>query len=236
MAGGGVMAASMGLHGARAAAGAAQLGHALHAEAAAGDGVSSSGWAELAEDLSGSSGDELEGGDGGGEATTSLSLVGEGLTAVPADLAACFPGLRRLCLHGNSISSLAGLSGLSVLLDLNLSSNSIVSIADGALQGLSQLTALSLASNCLAELGGGALAGLTRLRRLSLAHNSLASLAGLAALHGGQLEQLDLRDNALASLADFSVLAGLPCLADLQVAGGAPGMCGCYTAGRWWRP
>ena len=221
MAGGGMVAVDTALHGARAGASSAQRGRARELEAAAGDGTS--GWDELAEDLSSSSGDELEGGDGGGEATTALSLVGEGLTAITAELAACFPALRRLCLHGNSISSLAGLSGLSGLQELNLSSNSIAGIADGALRGLGQLTALSLASNCLAELGGGALAGLTRLRRLSLAHNSLASLAGLAALHGGQLEQVDLRDNALASLADFSVLAGLPRLAELHVAGGAPG-------------
>jgi len=177
----------------------------------------------LAADLS-SSDDEADGsGIGGDEAATALSLVGEGLTAVPPDLPACFPALRRLCLHGNSIASVAGLVGLSALQDLNLSSNSIATLPDGAFAGLPALTSLSLAGNCLAALGPSTLAGLTRLRRLSLAHNSLASLAGLAALHGGPLERLDVRDNALASLAEFSVLAGLPRLAELQLAGGSPG-------------
>lgn len=154
---------------------------------------------------------------------TELSLVGEGLAVVPPNLAANFPALRRLCLHGNAVASLAGLGGLSGLLDLNLSSNSIAAVPPGALSALGQLTALNLASNCLSALEVGALAGLTRLRRLSLAHNSLASLGGLAALHGGPLERLDVRDNALACLADFSVLAGLPRLAELHVAGGTPG-------------
>lgn len=174
---------------------------------------------------------EEEAGSGGSvagpAASTSLSLVGDGLTAVPAGLAARYPALRRLCLHGNAIADVAGLGGLAALRDLNLSSNSIAALPDGALSGLRQLTCLSLASNCLARLGPGALAGLPRLRRLSLAHNSLASLAGLAALRGGPLQRLDVRDNALASLADFSVLAGLPRLAELLVAGGSPG------AGGW---
>ena len=65
---------------------------------------------------------------------------------------------------------------------------------------------------------------LPRLRRLSLAHNGLTSLGGLGALQGGPLEWLDVRDNALGSLAEVSVLAGLPHLAALQVAGGAPGV------------
>ena len=180
--------------------------------------------AALASDLSGSGSDddgELGGGSEG--ASTELSLVGEGLVAVPPDLAARCPTLRRLCLHGNSITSVAGLGGLAALRDLNLSSNSISHLPDGALAGLSSLTALSLASNRLAVLGGAALAGLPRLRRLTLAHNSLVSLAGLAALYGGPLEQVDVRDNALASLAEFSVLAGVPRLAELRVACGLPG-------------
>lgn len=193
---------------------------------------------ELAAVLSCSSGEEGSAADdqaggrsgaGGPAASTLLSLVGEGLAAVPADLAVRHPTLRRLCLHGNVISSVAGLAGLSALRDLNLSSNSIVLLPDGSLSGLHQLTSLSLASNCLAQLGPGALAGLPRLLRLSLAHNSLASLAGLGALRGGPLERLDVRDNALASLAEFSVLAGLPRLGELHVAGGSPG----ETVGRW---
>ena len=178
--------------------------------------------AVLAAELSGSDDDTYSSGLGD-EAHTTLSLVGEGLVAVPPDLPACFPALRQLCLHGNSIASVAGLAGLAALQELNLSSNSIAALPDGAFAGLPALTSLSLAGNCLADLGPGALAGLTRLRRLSLAHNSLASLVGLAALHGGPLERLDVRDNALASLAEFSVLAGLPRLAELQLAGGSPG-------------
>lgn len=182
--------------------------------------------AVLAAELSGSDDDTYSSGLGN-EAHTTLSLVGDGLVAVPPDLPACFPALQRLCLHGNSIASVAGLAGLTALQELNLSSNSIAALPDGAFAGLPALTSLSLAGNCLTDLGPGALAGLTCLRRLSLAHNNLASLVGLAALHGGPLERLDVRDNALASLAEFSVLAGLPRLAELQLAGGAPGGAGC---------
>jgi Leucine-rich repeat (LRR) protein len=157
------------------------------------------------------------------EEDTALSLVAEGLTAVPSNLAAGLPALRRLCLHGNVITALAGLSGLSALQDLNLSSNRIAELPPGALSGLSQLTALNLACNRLAHLAPTALAGLPRLRSLSLAHNSLPSLVALAALHGGPLQRLDIRGNALASLAEFSVLAGLPRLAELLVTGGTPG-------------
>lgn len=188
---------------------------------------------ELAAVLSCSSDEEGEGsvleqagsqrGAAGPAATTSLSLVGAGLTAVPADLAARYPALRRLCLHGNAIAGVAGLGGLAALRNLNLSSNSIAALPAGALSGLLQLTSLSLASNCLAQLEPGSLAGLPRLRRLSLAHNSLASLAGLAALRGSPLQRLDVRDNALSCLAEFSVLASLPQLAELHVTGGTPG-------------
>lgn len=185
---------------------------------------------DLAADGLGYSSEEEDGeeelgvlGGPGEAAVTALSLVGEGLTVVPPDLAARFPTLRRLCLHGNAIAAVTGLAGLTALRDLNLSSNSIATLPDGVLAGLRQLTSLSLASNCLTQLGSAALADLPRLRRLSLAHNSLASLAGLAALHGGPLERLDVRDNELACLADFSVLAGLPRLAELHIAGGSPG-------------
>jgi hypothetical protein len=170
--------------------------------------------------------DEISGSDGEVEQSAvqhSLSLVGEGLSAVPANLAAGMPALRRLCLHGNAIASLAGLSGLSALRHLNLSSNNISEVPAGALSSLGQLTALDLAGNSLQALPGTALAGLTRLRRLSLAHNCLASLKGLAALHGGPLERLDVRDNALANLSELSVLAGLPHLVELMAAGGSQG-------------
>ena len=103
-----------------------------------------------------------------------VSHVGEGLTAVPAHLAAAAPGLRSLCLHGNRIARIEGLAGLRRLADLNLSSNCIAELGAG-LAGLSALTALNLACNSLAELGGG-LAGLSALRRLNLSHNRLTSL------------------------------------------------------------
>ena len=187
---------------------AAELGGGWPPGAEPGDGGSDSG--------SGSDAEVAGGAD-------TLSLVGEGLTAVPAGLAARAPPLRRLCLHGNAIAASAGLAGLGSLRELNLSSNCIAALPDGALAGLTSLTSLSLASNGLAALGPGALAGLPRLRRLALAHNALASLAGLAPLQGGPLEWLDLRDNGLASLAELAVLAGLPRLAELRLAGAGSG-------------
>lgn len=162
----------------------------------------------------------------GADDETVMRLVGEGLTNVPANLAAGLPALRRLCLHGNAIAAVSGLSGLSALRDLDLSSNCIAELPPGALSGLGRLTALDLAGNRLTRLVPALLAGLPSLRRLSLAGNGLAFLEALAALHGGPLQRLDLRGNALASLAEFSVLAGLPRLEELLVAGGEPGTWG----------
>lgn len=169
----------------------------------------------------GDSGDEGgDGGEAGGAGASSLSLVGEGLTAVPPGLATRFPALRRLNLHGNAIAVVAGLDGLAALQELHLSCNCLAALPDGAFSGLHRLTSLSLASNSLAELSPAALAGLPSLRSVNLAHNSLTCLAWLAALHGGPLQRLDLRNNCLASLAELSVLAGLPRLTELQLAGG----------------
>lgn len=159
-------------------------------------------------------------------ATRHYSRVGEGLTAVPADLLH-LSSLRSLCLHGNSISSLegAGLSRLTRLTDLNLSSNALTSPL--GLAGCTALRRLDLSSNRLPGVGG--LGGLVRLERLLLAHNFISDLGGLRDLSGGALQVLDLRDNCIASLQQLSALAGCVGLRTLLLAGGCPGNPVCAT-------
>lgn len=71
--------------------------------------------------------------------------------------------LRRLCLHGNRLSSLEGLSHLTALRELVLSSNAVPAIG-GTLSGLASLRTLDLTSNLLTAAEG--LSGLSALQHL----------------------------------------------------------------------
>ncbi|BDA41828.1 probable centriolin at N-terminal half [Coccomyxa sp. Obi] len=149
-----------------------------------------------------------------------ISKVGEGLQSlkqiVPLLMA---DNVHSLCLHCNEISKIECLSHLQALRDLNLSANAITNIE--GLQNLRSLRSLNLASNRIQNLNG--LQGLSQLQSLNLAHNFISTLSGLTALQGGQLQRLDLRDNLIGSLQELAVLAGLPNLRELLLAGGSPG-------------
>lgn len=83
-----------------------------------------------------------------------LSRVAEGITSiesVPKLVTA--RGLQSLCLHGNSITRIAGLTHLTALQELVLSCNAISSIGNG-LRSLQQLQKLDLTSNRLTSTDG----------------------------------------------------------------------------------
>jgi hypothetical protein len=149
-----------------------------------------------------------------------VSCVAAGLVSIgQVPRLASLTGLKRLCLHGNSITRVDSLSGLCALLELNLSSNAIANIEPTSLRGLSRLTSLDLASNRLHAVQG--LEGLSSLANVNLSYNYLTSIAGLSALAGpsNSLKQLNLRYNQLQQLQSFSVLVGCVGLRWLQVAG-----------------
>ena len=98
------------------------------------------------------------------EDLSQLSCVAMGLTSITAA-----PGigtamdLRQLCLHENRIASLDGLAHLTALRTLELSSNSLTTVAQG-LAALTGLRSLQLTANLLTETDG--FGGLVCLRHL----------------------------------------------------------------------
>lgn len=163
-----------------------------------------------------------EAGTGSAAAVESVSCIGQGLTSCLQVAQLQQPQqaqrLVSVCLHGNSITRIEGLSHLRNLQELNLSSNALATL-DG-LQGLSSLMILNLASNRLAgELRG--LEGLTNLVHLNLSYNGLTGLSGLAALQGpnSKLRVLNVKHNLLNSMQPLTVLMGCPGLRELAVSG-----------------
>ena len=155
-----------------------------------------------------------------------------------------------LCLHGNRLKDLQGLSAFCSLETLNLSSNCLEGrdLQQG-LTSLTKLTALNLASNRISCLGG--LPVLASLKLLNLGHNFLASLKSFADSTGQAgdslpianedahpprqqqqaLHELDLRDNLLPSLLEIQHLQGLSNLKQLHCQGGSPGNAFCSKPG-----
>ncbi|CAL8460859.1 g390 [Coccomyxa elongata] len=80
------------------------------------------------------------------------------------------------------------------------------------LSHLQALRDLNLSANAITDIEG--LQNLRSLTSLNLASNRI---------QGGQLHRLDLRDNLISSLQELAVLAGLPNLRELLLAGGSPG-------------
>lgn len=114
---------------------------------------------------------------------------------------ACASVLENLDLSENEIISLPdnGFSGLRSLEELHLQNNAISTVGDRALAGLTSLKTLNLSSNCLVALPPELFQSSRDLRRLYLHNNSLSVLApGL--LEGmDQLQVLDLSRNELSS-------------------------------------
>ncbi|KAF5839521.1 hypothetical protein DUNSADRAFT_592 [Dunaliella salina] len=168
------------------------------------------------------------------EPLESISLIGRGLTSCSQVPELQHPTLTSVCLHGNDITSTEGISHLTRLQHLNLSSNAVNSLE--GVQGLPSLTTLNLSSNRLA----GALPplrGLPNLTHLNLSYNGLTSLQGLHALlshspptavhashlaplpHTHPLRKLNLKHNLISSVQAFGVLVHFPALQELSLGG-----------------
>ena len=120
---------------------------------------------------------------------TSLDLLGNNITILPADI----------------------FSGLAELTRLDLSYNSITALPPGIFTGLTGLTSLYLLGNNITILPADIFSGLAELTDLRLSYNDIITLpadifSGLA-----ELTSLDLDENAITTLPDdiFSGLAGL---------------------------
>lgn len=132
---------------------------------------------------------------------------------------ALLPQLQKLTIHNNTIGTLAYLSNLSALSELDLSGSRFPSedlsvLANlprltrltmencglstiAAMTDIQNLTYLDLSSNTLRNLD--ALSSMTTLTELDLSHNAVTNLSALSTL--GNLEKLDVSFNALTSLA-----------------------------------
>nr|XP_053629792.1 chondroadherin-like protein [Cherax quadricarinatus] len=108
------------------------------------------------------------------DAAPSARCVGVGVNVVPILFN---PGLRRLNLARNSISSVdEALVFLDKLEELDLSHNLLISVGSGNFKAQSALLELRLAHNNLTSLTTGAFRGLVDLSTLDLSHNGLTDL------------------------------------------------------------
>jgi Leucine-rich repeat (LRR) protein len=156
---------------------------------------------------------------------TTLSLFNKYLTSEEAlqivqAVAQQGAPLRTLDLSSNHISVLSegALSGLSQLISLDLSSNQISDLSDGVLGGVSQLTSLDLGSNKISDLSEGMFRGLSQLTVLYLHGNQISVLSDGALGKLSQLISLDLSDNQINLLSE-SMFSGLNQLASLDLIG-----------------
>lgn len=141
-----------------------------------------------------------------------VDLSGLGLAALPLkDLCRTCPGLRRLFLDENVLSSLDGLEALPNLEELSVARNAIQRVS--GLQALTALQRLCLDGNRLTALPEG-IGGLTALRQLAMAGNDLAAIPEKAVGPGlmAGLESLDVSGNRLGSLGGISLLVNLQSL------------------------
>ena len=102
--------------------------------------------------------------------------------------------LERLDLSecsGSGVLQVAGLAGQQLHL-LNLSSNQLSELQEGAFKKLSQLRILDLSHNRLARLPGGIFGRTQRLTHLHLQHNAISALARQSFLGKGGPHQTEL--------------------------------------------
>ena len=140
---------------------------------------------------------------------------------------ALLPQLQKLTIHNNSIGTLAYLSNLAALTELDLSGSrfpsddlsvlanlpnltkltmancSLSTIA--AMSDVQNLTHLDLSSNTLRNLD--ALMSMSTLLELDLSHNAVTNLSALSSLNN--LQKLDISFNAVSSLAPIATCLNL---------------------------
>ncbi len=151
----------------------------------------------------------------------SLTLVECGIKRIEG-LESCM-NLRRLCIDGNSVSSLVGIEHLTALTHLHCNDNCLANLI-----GVSRCTLLKemwAASNQISVIGDS-LDGLTDLETICLADNALgtfqdiANLARLPRLRHLSLADQHWGDNPVCSLCNYAtyVLYQLPGLITMDAA------------------
>ena len=105
--------------------------------------------------------------------------------------------LRELYLQGNKIERLPDFVGLSHLVALNLSRNSIPTIDDNSFVHLGELVALDLSHNRIVQVSDDAFVGLKSLQVLTLAHNRIQSVSPDSLSHLATLHALVLSHNVI---------------------------------------
>lgn len=127
---------------------------------------------------------------------------------------------RALSLAGNHITQLTNvhMAELTMLEELDLSSNQIEHLPADVFTPLQQLVSLDLSNNKLREIPSAAIATLRSLRRLSLAGNQIVALSWRASLPPSSVTVLDLSNNNVMHISQL-FLDSLPDLDELKLAG-----------------
>lgn len=132
-----------------------------------------------------------------------LNLSGCTLQAEDLALIGALPQLQNLDLSNSGLSTIAGLSGTTTLLEANLSDNSISDIAP--LAENSGLQTLNLQRNAVTDLTP--LSGFTELSWLDASYNSIHTTSPLGTCV--KLSYLNLANNNLTALSSIERLTGL---------------------------
>ena len=118
------------------------------------------------------------------------------------------PNLRSLDLSLNTITSLASrtFSSLTSLTSLSLEGNLVEEVQGEAFQGLTSLTSLDLSHNSILTLATSSLAGLPSLTTLNLAHNHLQVVdSSMVAPSSPLLASLLLMDNDITTVVGLAL-------------------------------
>ena len=122
-----------------------------------------------------------------------------------------------LNLHSNALTTMKGVGALSLLVNLNLSSNFIEKMDSDELWQCTRLTRLNLACNRITEMDG--LSGLQSLEYLNVAHNQIHSLEAMKQCSPAHvLKDLDLKGNRINNLEELLALKRCPTLRQLTLA------------------
>ena len=143
-------------------------------------------------------------------------LIGQGIRSLKN--AVVVPGCTILNLHGNDLYSLQGISETKTIIELNLSSNSFVSLDLPELASMTELQVLDLGGNVIDTLQSAPF--LPGIMQLSLAFNNLKSLTGISE-NFPDLEILDIRGNILTGPNVLNELTRLDRLRHLALSGGS---------------
>lgn len=133
---------------------------------------------------------------------TYLSLSGNLVSSVPADLFVAARSLKTLSFHNNCITQLhhRSMKGLDALETLDLSHNDLTQVPTNALSLLTKLRDLNLDSNKIKVLSNYAFTSLTNLRILRLNHNHVNTIQPHAFQGLDSVEHVSITGNNLHSV------------------------------------